>query len=305
MLWKRKTISSALVLTLALIASVANADYTIGTATDILWRFLGPSVSTDGLSLYLDAPPALGGYGDNDIWISTRDTIDDEWSEPVNAGPLINSSFADGNPDISADGLTLLFNSRRPGYGDQDIWLSTRATTDEAWSEPVNLGPPINGPYFDSQPSVSTDGLSLFFSSTRPGGYGEEDTWLSTRATTNDPWSEPVNLGPIVNSPSWDRGPDISSDGLRLFFDSDRPGGYGEKDIWLTTRTTTEAPWSEPVNLGPIVNSPSREINVCISADGSILYWWSTNGRLRQVSITPPSDLFREDDHDELDQKSK
>ena len=270
------------------------ADYVLGTPTSILssW-YLGPSVSTDGLSLYLDAGPLAGGHGGNDIWVSTREAIHENWSEPVNAGPLINSSYGDGNPDISADGLTLFFNSRRPGYGDRDILLTTRVTTDEPWSEPLNLGPTINGSGFDAHPSVSTDGLSLFFASDRSGGHGDVDVWLTTRATTDEPWSEPVNLGPSVNSPSWDGDPDISSDGLKLFFRSDRPGGYGERDIWLTTRATIDVPWSEPVNLGPIVNSSSHEINPCISADGSILYFWSgqAGGDLRQVPIIPIVDF--------------
>jgi len=257
--------------------------------------FTSPSVSTDGLSYYADAwlTGEYGGYGGPDIWVSTRETIHADWTGGF-LGPPINSSYGEANPEISADGLTLFFDSDRPGgRGDWDIWFSTRATTDGPWSEPVNLGPTINGPYWDVHSSVSKDGLSLFFCSTRPDGYGDRDIWFSTRATTNDLWSEPENLGPIVNSPSWDSGPDISSDGLKLFFDSERPGGYGEIDIWLTTRTTIDAPWSEPVNLGPIVNSSYREITACISADGSILYFWSrrADAGLRQVPIIPIVDF--------------
>ena len=291
MFWKRKTISLALAL--ALIASVANADYTFGTPTVITTDFVtSPSVSTDGLSLYVDAPDGSGGW---DIWVGTRETIHDAWrdqTDPIKPTPP-NSSYSDGNPDISADDLTLFFDSDRPvpvGYGDRDMWLTTRATPDDPWSEPVNLGPTINGPYYDVHPSVSTDGLSLFFCSDRPG-YGDRDIYLSTRATINDDWGVPENLGPIVNSPSWDSGPDISSDGLTLFFDSERPGGYGLYDIWVTRRATTDAPWSVPRNLGPIVNDLRYNETPCISADGSILYWMSGVGRLREVPIIPIVDF--------------
>jgi len=285
----KKTISLVLVLVLGMATEVAKADFVFGTPTAFPYFATAPSVSTDGLTLYVDAPDGSGGW---QIYVLTRETIDDDWANETKPTPP-NSSYSDGNPDISADGLTLFFNSDRPGgYGGKDMWLSTRATADEPWSEPVNLGPAINGPYHEVQPSVSTDGLSLFFSihSDRPGGYGDWDIWLSTRATTHDPWSEPVNLGPIVNSPSRDWGPDISSDGLKLFFASERPGGYGDNDIWVTRRATTDAPWSEPVNLGPIVNTSNNDYTPGISADDSILYFYSSN-YLRQAPIEPVVDL--------------
>ena len=293
MFWKKKNILIVLALALALFADVANADYIIGTPTYIGYG-TSPSVSTDGLSLYIDASQSYGGYGNYDIWVYTRENVHDDWSGPVNLGPLINRSSKDGNPDIWPDGLTLLFDSDRPGtHGNMDIWLSTRETTDDPWSEPVNLGSTINSPYYDGHSSVSSDGLSLFFISDRPGGYGGRDIYVSTRATTNDPWSEPVNLGPTVNSPSDDYGPDISSDGLKLFFDSYRPGGYGERDIWVTRRTAIDAPWSEPVNLGPTVNSSYGDHTSCISPDGSILFFFSKrpDSGLRQVPIIPIIDL--------------
>ena len=300
----KRTVLIVLVWALVWVAEVAVADSVFGTPTSIpgMYSFSSPSVSTDGLSLYVDSEQS-GGYGGYDIFVFTRGAIHEDWSGPVNLGPAVNSSFGDGNPDISADGLTLFFNSN------SDIWRSTRATTDEPWSEPVKLGPPINGPYYDGHPSVSTDGLSLFFMSERPG-YGDRDIWFSTRATTEDPWSEPENLGPIVNSPSRESGPDISSDGLKLFFDSERPGGYGRGDIWVTSRATTDDPWGEPVNLGPIVNTSStssNDLTAGISADGSILYFCSnrSNGyRTWQVSIEPVVDFngdYRVDTQDLTD----
>jgi len=285
----KKTIVLLLVLALGTAEEVANADYTFGTPTVFPYTITAPSISADDLSFYCDAPDGSGGG----IYVSTRETIHDDW--PLGVLPVPpNSSYSDGNPDISADDLTLYFNSNRPeGYGERDIWLTTRATTDDPWSEPVNLGPTINGSYADLHPSISTDGLSLYYCSNRPGGWEDIDIYLSTRAMINDPWSEPVNLGPIVNSPSWDWGPDISSDGLKLFFTSRRPGGYGGNDIWVTSRATTDDPWGEPKNLGPIVNDSGDNETPCISADGSILYFTtrSSNAWGRLAPIIPIVDL--------------
>jgi len=267
------------------------ADYVFGEPTVITTTFVtAPSVSTDGRTIYVDGIDGASNWG---IWANTRERPHEDWPPDENAiySTPPNSPYSDGNPNISADDRTLFFDSKRPGYGDQDIWLTTRAKTDDPWSEPVNLGPTINGPYKDAAPSVSNDGRSLFFCSDRPAGYGGLDIYVSTRARKDDPWTEPVNLGPIVNTPSWDGRPAISRDGLTLLFDSDRPGGYGLDDIYVTTRATTDEPWGVPVNLGPIVNNYNYDSNPCISADGSVLYWWSTVGRLRQAPIIPIVDF--------------
>ncbi|MHC4753061.1 MAG: hypothetical protein ACYTFW_24755, partial [Planctomycetota bacterium] len=291
----KKTISILIILATAINIQIANADYTFGTPTNIGWG-TSPSVPTDGLSLYIDFYERPGGYGNYDIWFYARETIHDDWSGPFNLGPPINNWAGQGNPDIWGDGLTLIWDDDRPGTrGYSDMWVSTRETTDpnEEWSEPVNLA--INSDYDDSHSSVSSDSLSLFFCSDRGGyGDGDRDIYVSTRATINDPWSEPENLGSIINSPTRDSGPDISGDGLTLFFNSERPGGYGRRDIWVTRRATTEAPWGEPVNLGPIVNTSYQDMQPCISADGSILYFCSNRSgahEIWQVPIIPIVDF--------------
>ena len=268
-----------LVLALGLAAEVANADYTFGTPTN-----LGPPVnssaedgdafiSPDGLSLYFTSnrPGGSGGY---DIWVTTRATLSDPWGEPVNLGPTVNSSTVDSGADMSADGLTLYFQSNRPGwYGSGDIWVATRETTGEDWATPVNLGPKVNSTAREYGPNLSADGLELFFTSNRPGGYGGADIWVTRRDTIDDEWGTPVNLGPSVNSSSGDGRPSISADGRALFFDSARGGGYGGGDLWVTTRATKEDEWGTPVNLGPTVNSSSADDGPSISADGSTLFF--------------------------------
>ena len=198
------------------------------------------------------------------------------FGSPTNLGPTINSSSNDAGASISADGLTLFFDSDRPGgSGSSDLWVATRKAIDEDWGEPVNLGPIMNTVYEESDSSISADGLSLLFASDHPGGSGDFDLWVARRNTTDQDWGVPLNLGPIVNSEYEDYGPGISADRLSLYFSSNRPGTYGGPDLWVTTRTTVNGDWGEPVNLGPTVNSSLWEARPKLSADGLTLFFGS------------------------------
>jgi hypothetical protein len=198
------------------------------------------------------------------------------FSTPTNLGPVINTPDAEGRVCISADGLSLYFDSNRfGGSGGFDIWVATRKATDEQWGAPVNLGPIMNTVYEEFDSNISADGLSLFFASDHPGGSGDFDLWVARRNTTDADWDVPVVLGPIVNSQYDDDGPSISADGLSLYFSSNRPGGYGQTDLWVTTRSTVNGAWSEPVNLGWTVNSSLWEARPNISADGLTLLFGS------------------------------
>jgi Tol biopolymer transport system component/tetratricopeptide (TPR) repeat protein len=249
------------------------ADFTFGEPIN-----LGPAINSAGL----DAAPsitadALEFYfhrfanGVADIWVARRETPDSEWGSASKLGPPINTDD-NGTPCISADGLSLYF-SQPSGYGSYDLWVTTRSTVDENWSAPVNLGATVNSASEEWHPTISTDGLELYFTSNRPGGHGSFDIWVSTRATTSDPWGTPVNLGPTLNTSASDEWTGISPDGLLLFFDSDRPGGLGRWDLYVARRTTREDPWGPPMNLGPVVNSASWEAGTRVSPDGSMLYF--------------------------------
>jgi hypothetical protein len=198
-----------------------------------------PRISADGLSLYfISTRPGGYGTGYGDIWVTKRATTSDPWNTPANLGPFVNSPPHVFGPSISADGLSLFFGADRAGgSGSDDIWVTTRATTDAPWQEPVNLGSTVNSSAVEGAPSISADGLALFFSGYadephRSGGYGNADLWITKRPTVSDPWGTPVNLGPPINTSSYDFFPSISADGSTLFFMSDRPGGYGNWDLW-------------------------------------------------------------------------
>src|SRR6267378_4571506 len=129
------------------------------------------------------------------------------------------------------------------------------------WSEPVNLGAPVNSSVNDMNAALSPDELSLYFVSGRAGGLGGVDIWVSRRASLDSPWEEPVDLGPNVNSPGLEASPALSADGHLLFFSSDRPGGQGSNDIYVARRTdkNDDLSWGPAVNLGPDVNTAAFE----------------------------------------------
>ncbi len=285
----KKKISLVLVLALGLAAEVANADFTFGTPTNLgppIWSGYDPQgccFSPDGLELYFSSTRP-GGYGSWDIWVASRETVDAPWGELINLGANVNSQAGEIEPAISPDGLELYFTL----YADYVIRVCSRPSKGAPWSNPEPLGPPV-GAYDAYCPEVSADGLSLYFGSRRTGGYGDADIWVSNRATTSAPWKEPVNLGPIVNTGYYESYPSISSDGLALFFASERPGGYGDIDIWITTRPTTDAKWGPPVHYFKL-NSVRQDYDPAISPDGSVLYFESPLA-MWQSSITPIIDF--------------
>jgi hypothetical protein len=129
------------------------------------------------------------------------------------------------------------------------------------WSAPVNLGPVVNSPATESNPTITADELTMYFASNRPGGLGGLDIWMTRRASVSSPWEPPVNLGSPVNTPFIDAAPALSPDGHLLFIHSNRPGTMGGNDIWLAHRSGSkdDLNWEAPVPLGPEVNTPDDE----------------------------------------------
>jgi serine/threonine protein kinase/Tol biopolymer transport system component len=229
--------------------------------------------SYDGLEIYLQSlrPEGSGSF---DLWRLRRDSVDEDLGMPENLGPAVNTANSEADAAISADGLSLYFESHRSGgYGRSDIWVSTRVTRNDPWGEAINMGQTINSPDKEGGPWISPDSREFYFHSDRPGGYGKQDIWVARRTTYNEPWGDPENLGPAINSPSGDWSPSISPDGLVLYFSSRRAGGYGDYDIWMARRASPSDPWGPPVNLGPKINSPAFETWARVSPDGSTLYF--------------------------------
>jgi len=300
----------AFVLAPVLTAGSANADFTFGEPVKVAglrWNEYINCLSYDGLEMYTEG--AGGPNGDDqsafDVWVRKRASKDEDWGPPENLGPLINSlELADYGACISSDGLTLYFVShdRPDGYGGSDIYATTRANKNDPWGPAVNLGPTINSSASNRMVWVSADNLELYFGSNMPGAYGASDIYVATRATANDPWGTPVNLGPVVNTPYGECHVGLSPDGLLLLFSewytttNIRPGGCGAPDIWMTRRASKDAPWQTPVNLGPPINGPMREFCPWISPDGHTLHFdlinlEVTDGAHFQAPIIPVCDF--------------
>jgi hypothetical protein len=203
-----------------------------------------PALSRDGHLLFFNSDRE-GTSGGADIWVSYRDNVHDDfgWQTPVNAGAGVNSPALELGASYlenDRDGAPLLFFGRGATLADPDIYMS-QWQPDGSFGDAV-LVPELSSAQSDQRPSVRFDGLEMFLFSNRAGSLGNSDLWVSTRATVFDAWETPRNLGPIVNSTSADAQPYIAADRLTLFFMSNRPGGCGGFDLYMTTRTKLAGP---------------------------------------------------------------
>ena len=269
------------------VGTTVKADFTFGDPVNLgptinsFSHDVHPCISADGLFLYFASWNREGGYGDGDIWVSTRESTNNEWTVPENLGPLVNSAADEFQPAISTDGLELYFVRFEGGDADSAIWVTRRATRTEPWGDPVELDL-IADSANEWDPSLSADGLELYFDFNVSGISSPSEICVTTRETRDSPWGVPVNLGPLVNSWSQQTHPRISSDGLLLLFGDDfflppyRPGGFGGSDIWCTRRAAKDSAWGEPVNLGSPINGVFHDEAGMISPDGSTLYFDSS-----------------------------
>ena len=157
------------------------------------------------------------------------------------------------------------------------------------WSAPVNLGPVVNSPATESNPTITADELTMYFASNRPGGLGGLDVWMTRRASRSSPWEPPVNLGAPVNTPFIDGAPALSPDGHLLFIHSNRTGTAGGNDIWMAHRSGSndDIDWEAPVRLGPDVNTPDDEQGPEYTASdgGGALYFNRGNIALQRADL--------------------
>jgi hypothetical protein len=258
------------------------APVSLGPPVNTSVNDLAPSLSADGLTLYIHSPRP-GGAGAQDIWFTKRATVDAPWGMPVNVGPVINTAAVENVCSLSPDGHWLFFASNRPGgLGGLDLYQSYRPDVhdDFGWQTPTSLGPNVNSSADEQgNGSVEIGGtLQLFFGSLRSGPpvLSSADIYRSIKQADGT-WGPAAPVAEL-NSPAGDNRPSVRPDGLEIFFQSDRPGGVGGSDIWVSTRATVDAPWSTPVNLGPTVNSSESDQHPGISADGRTLHFGSARG---------------------------
>jgi len=214
-----------------------------------------PSISEDGLDLYFHSPRP-GGCGAADIYVSHRDdpTDDVAWQPAVNLGCVVNNGGPDNGPDFfRANGTDYLYflQNNTPGHigaaTNPNIVLSTRPRGSgiAGWSSPVVVTE-LNSIYRQGRMAIRrADGLEMLFSRDDPGGFGGTDIYSSTRSSLSSPWSAPVNLGPAINTAFNEGGSAFDFKGQTLYFFSDRPGGFGMRDLYTATRKKLCAPTAE------------------------------------------------------------
>lgn len=235
-----------------------------------------PGLDIEEKTLYFTRRDAsLMIYNQNeDLFVSELQVRDDElmWGQSKNLGRPVNTRENEGAFSASPDGKFLFFTacSREGGVGRCDIWMTTRENG--KWTEPVNVGKPVNSREWESQPSISADGITLYFASNRPGGYGGTDIWYSTK--TDEGWGYPVNLGPEINTQGDEQFPFIHNDGKTLYFTSEGLPGMGKSDIFLTRLENGK--WGIPKNLGYPINTGEDEWNFIVNRKGNKAYFSSS-----------------------------
>jgi len=201
--------------------------------------------------------------------------LNGEWQTATYLSNNINTpEYNEGAQSITQDGKFLFFTgcNRPDGLGRCDIYVSQKKGDD--WGKPYDLPPPVNTPGWESQPSISSDGRTLYFTSNRPGGYGGYDIWKST--LTEKGWGEPVNLGPNINTAFDEQSAFIHPDDSTLYFCSDGWPGLGGKDLFVS-RLGKDGQWGKPVNLGYPINTNGDENGMTLTAEGSHAFYSSNN----------------------------
>lgn len=261
-----------------------NMGDNINSDLDEYW----PSLSADGETMIFTVlvpkdPLAddLSGMVKNaqnfreDFYISLKDNGQWKMRESVVS---LNTNGNEGAQALSADGNWMFFTAcgRKGGKGSCDIWFSKRIAN--GWSQPTNLGAPVNTPFWESQPSFSADGKTLYFVSSRPSGEGKKDIWRASitgfKADGTPFFGKAENLGPNVNSFGDENSPFIHHDNQTLYFSSDGWAGMGAMDLFYSQRNE-QGQWQRPSNLGYPLNTENDEIGLVINAQGDLGYFSS------------------------------
>ena len=274
--------------------SVQTAMDDVNIAENLKIRNMGPSINTDKDEYWPGMPFSgdrfvftrrLGGTGNavlqEDFFMS--DLRDTTWGKAYPAPGDINTPENEGTLSVKADGSALYYTrcNQPGGLGSCDLYVSD--LDGKGWKRGNNLGSPVNGPAWDCQPAISGDGHTLIFASSRPGGFGGKDLWVSY--LSQGKWSMPKNMGPAINTRDDDDAPFLHYDGATLYFSSLGHQGFGGSDIFMS-RLGTDGQWSTPENLGSGLNTPHDEFGLYIESGGKKGYFASDRpGGLGRLDI--------------------
>ncbi|MCX6182379.1 MAG: OmpA family protein [Bacteroidetes bacterium] len=255
----------------------------MGPNVNSIHKDYNPFVSVDGETFVVtrtipDGRSLSPTKMQEDFFISYKDGKN--WTPSINMGQPINSIVNEGAMTLSSDGRTMVFTicevfddygEGRQGMGSCDLFVSQKIGVNR-WSKPRNLGPKINSRTYDTQPSLSSDGKSIYFASTRAGGQGESDLWVIH--ITDQGFTNPENLGPKINSSGQEDGVFIHPDNQTLYFASNGLTGMGGRDLFMCKRKA-DGTWGDPVNLGYPLNTSDDERTLFIDAKGDLAYFAS------------------------------
>jgi len=213
--------------------------------------------------------------------IKNIDTINNEglsfdkwWYKKEKLSSVLNTSANEGAASISPDGRYLYFAkcNTKDGYGSCDIYRSKR--NGDKWSKPENLGPAVNSKYWDSQPSIASDGRTLFFASNREGGFGGSDIWYSYLKDDGS-WTKAKNCGKVINTGGDEISPFMHPSNTTLYFASDSLIGMGGQDIYYSK--ILNGKFQQPINMGYPINTDKDETCLVVSSNGEFAIYAKDN----------------------------
>jgi outer membrane protein OmpA-like peptidoglycan-associated protein len=245
-----------------------------------------PSITVDGNKMIFNKRI----NNDEDFYESEK--INGVWQKAKLVPGKINTNLNEGAQNISQDGQWLIFTGCNypEGLGSCDLYISYKNKNGE-WSEAENLGKIINTDAWETAPTLSPDKRDLYFSSTRAGGFGGSDIWVSHNV--NGQWQKPENLGAGINTNGDDGCPYIHADNQTLYFNSNGRLGYGMSDLFVSRRNEN-GKWQQPENLGYPINTVDDEGSMIVAADGKTAYYASDKGDFKN-KIDLYSFTLRED----------
>ncbi len=263
----------------------------LGENINTIYDEIAPMISPDGKTIYFDrknSPENAGGFQDiDDIWYSVVDK-EGKWRPAKNIGQPLNNKYNNFVQSITPDGNSLLLGNVYKKDGTAAVGVSLTHRTRQGWAFPekqyidnfINYNDYAN--YF-----LSNDGKVLLMAIQTKDSRGGLDLYVSFRKSENN-WTKPQNLGDVVNTMENDYSPFLAADGVTLYYSTSGKAGYGSEDIFMTTRLDdTWENWSEPQNLGHVINSPKSDTKYNVPASGQYAYFSSTHNSVGK------NDIFR------------
>ena len=256
----------------------------MGPSVNSKWEEYLPSISANGqFFVFTRRGPHQEKIVSEDFYASTF-SQDGKWSLAQSLGTALNTFGNEGAQSLSSDGTILFFTAcdREDGYGRCDIYVSFLVRGE--WSLAQNIGPSVNSPHWESQPSISPDGKELYFVSNRPGGKGKMDLWKSS-LTEEGSFGQPINLGKEINTQEDEMSPFIHMDNQTLYFASKGHTGMGDFDLFLSRRQGPSSNWQTSQNLGYPINTHEVENSLIVATDGKTAYFASDHSGFGQEDI--------------------